>query len=267
MAEQTGAFSRFFRSAAYFPEVRPGSREMTVEAFHGLPLHPGWKCEYWDGRARLSPRHCPVGVERGVAVPEARGDLTVMPATEADEAPLRWVYAQAFLGSAEFVGADLATVRRCAQRDIRGHFEKEPLPASCMAWPGRSRKGRPLGMMLVTREMVRYLNMGGGPRLEVVAVRPDCQRQGVATALLAYVCRALSEGGHARVMSIYDLANEASRAWHHARGFAEIPNLLYRRACQLRDAAGPEAGDAKDRWDHDAQELASLVERLRRSTA
>ncbi|MGH8063648.1 MAG: GNAT family N-acetyltransferase [Candidatus Entotheonellia bacterium] len=73
-----------------------------------------------------------------------------------------------------------------------------------------------------------------GPVLDLLFIKSQRQRRGLATALVASAMNALHQAGDGTLTSCYQLANPASQAWHRACGFAERPDLRYAQAYYRR---------------------------------
>jgi len=87
---------------------------------------------------------------------------------------------------------------------------------------------QPVGAALLSRDR-EY-----GPVLDLLFIRPQWQRRGLATALVASAMNALHQAGEGTLTSCYQLANTASQAWHRAFGFVERPDLRYAQAYHRR---------------------------------
>jgi hypothetical protein len=64
-----------------------------------------------------------------------------------------------------------------------------------------------------------------GPLLDCIFVRPECARQGLATALATRLVNSLVQAGESQLSSCAMLANEPSLAWHHRFGFREVADV------------------------------------------
>ncbi|MDQ2799559.1 MAG: GNAT family N-acetyltransferase [Armatimonadota bacterium] len=202
--------------------MRTRPTPMTLEEFHALPRRPGWKHEYWGGKAYIQPRpsvaivRAPV-VPRPVSIPDG---FRLRPATLDDAPPLIHAFFDAFRDSIDYWGYPLPKIRADAHHSIttcfagrRGAFRS----ASCLALAptGRSIAGAAL-----------IVEGGEGPNLDLLFVRPRWQRRGLAVALLQFAMNALHEGGETSVDGGYNVANDASAAVHRRLGFEELPDLL-----------------------------------------
>ncbi|WP_062214147.1 GNAT family N-acetyltransferase [Streptomyces sp. NBRC 109706] len=74
--------------------------------------------------------------------------------------------------------------------------------------------------------------------IETIAVHPDAQRQGIATALLAEA-RARAEAAGATTLDAWTRDQPAGLAWYHAVGFLESDHYLHVYANHYADAGEP----------------------------
>lgn len=97
------------------------------------------------------------------------------------------------------------------------------------------KRGRPLA---ISRVAVADNGMVGAalfreeddiPLLDLLYVLPDWQRKGIAMALVAQAVNSLHAARIPVLTSRYDLANTASRDWHHRFGFKDSPGWLATR--------------------------------------
>jgi hypothetical protein len=74
---------------------------MSWEEFELLPAHPGWKREYWDGKAHVSPRHRSALASVEVNPRPVRSTFPIRSLTSAESPGLVSAYIDAFAGTAE----------------------------------------------------------------------------------------------------------------------------------------------------------------------
>lgn len=187
-----------------------------------MPWRFGWKHEYWDGHARLTPRHhhvhVYVRVGSGIAA-VAPSCLFVRSVVPADAEGLVEAFIETFEDGVEFCDWPVEKFHEHAQRNITDYFAGQrgtPLLAtSRLALDG---EGRVAGAALVCgREE--------GPVLDLLMVRPGFRRRGVASTLVGAAVEGLHAGGVAVLRSAYHVANEESTYWHRTFGFEEEPDL------------------------------------------
>ena len=202
--------------------MRTRPTPMTPDEFHALPRRPGWKHEYWGGKAYIQPRPsvalaCAPIVMRPVSVPAG---FRLRPATLADAPLLIHAFFDAFRDSIDYWGYPLPRIRTESRESIetcfagrRGAFH----PASCVAVA-------PTGRSLAGAALV--VEDADGPNLDLLFVRPRRQHLGLGIALVQSAMNALHEAGRPLFYGGYNVANEASAALHRRLGFEDLPDLL-----------------------------------------
>lgn len=197
--------------------------KMTEEEFLLLPYEPGWKIEYWDGRAHFTPRHRAVIVRAPVServVGSLQGRL-VRPVTPGDAPALIQVFYEAFRRTVEYCDWKDAAIRESAQSAIQTYFggkRGSPHAASCSSIAATN-PATVTGAALVVQGR-------DCPTLDILFIRPRWQRRGLANALVSSAMNALFASGETHLGSAFDLANESSRVWHERFGFVELPDLF-----------------------------------------
>ena len=225
---------------------------ITFEEFELLHREPGWKYEYWEGHAHITPRHqvATVGlrVERRVARLPAQLELREVQAT--DDAELRRLFVAAFEHTIHYCDATSEHVAEAARENIEGFLSGRrgaPHHASRVGF----RSARARGESAIVGAALVLAHGEHRAALDLLMVHPDWQRRGVATALASAVLDQLDRDGIDVLESRYDLGNAASRGWHARFGFVEEPDLLLARS-RLADAMHERwrrerAGDLSDR--------------------
>lgn len=198
---------------------------MSKGAFDRMPRKLGWKHEYWDGQAHISPRWQSVTVTLAVQPRPVHASYTIRAVTAEDEPQLVTGYIAAFEDSFDFCDWELAKIHTAAREDVRKMLSGQRgrlLPASCLALDphAATREEQLIGAALITH------SDGHLPLLDIVFVVPQWHRRGVATTLLATVSNAMHAAGMPTLESHYMLGNAESRAWHQHFGFVEEPDLL-----------------------------------------
>lgn len=252
--------------------MRTRPTPMTLDAFHRLPRRPGWKHEYWGGRAYIQPRpsvalaRAPV-VSRPLCVPDG---FRLRPAAPGDAPLLVHAFFDAFRDSIDYWGYPLVRIRADSQQSIetcfagrRGAFH----PASCLALAPTGRSVA--GAALVVED-------ADGPNLDLLFVRPRWRLRGLAVALVQSIMNALHEAGETHLGGGYNVANDASAALHRRLGFEELPDLsrvqdelhcarheLRRReqGGDLTDAERQELAQRVAHWEAVRQELRAVRDR------
>lgn len=191
---------------------------MTSDEFHVMPHKLGWKHEYWDGQAHITPSHSTVVTTTLPVQPRPVTPVgTIRSIVEADMAGLYTAYVAAFEDTIDYCDWQLAAIQSAAQATLTGYFAGErgkPLVASQVALHDREVVGAAF--------MVEKRN--GQPFLDLLFVVPQWHRQGVATALVGTAVNQLAAAGYHTLTSRFWLGNEESRTWHHRFGFVDKPN-------------------------------------------
>lgn len=196
---------------------------MSLAEFRLLPQDPGWRYEYFDEMAHVTPRARFATVRVGVGSRPLEPPLPLRSVLASDREELVAAYVAAFADSAEYCDVPPEGISRSAQENIRAFYagdRGEALPSSCVAVDKAAESPVEVvaGAALVTRAK------DGCPLLDMLFVRPRWQRRGLAAALVSWSLRELLAHGEATLRSRYLLANEPSRAWHRHFGFTEEPD-------------------------------------------
>ena len=218
---------------------------MTWEEWERLPWRFGWKHEYWDGHAHLTPRQDHVHVRFGLrprAVPAAPPTrLSVRPVEPTDARGLVRAFVETFEDGVEFCDWPAHKVRENARSNIAGFFAgRRGTPLLAASRLALGEEGDVAGAALVTGRET-------GPTLDLLMVRPSFRRRGAATTALvgAAVEELYARGVRGVLRSAHGVANEESTAWHRAFGFEEEPDLYLarlRRAYYAHEVSRHEAG-------------------------
>ena len=193
---------------------------MTVEEFDLLPMRPGWKYEYYDGRAYIRPGHTIAVVSVEVAQRNVASRLRIQGVTRGDESLLAETFFDAFHDTVEYCDWERSQIEESARKSIRTFFEGRrgrPHESSRLAFEESSK--RVAGAALIVTNT-------GGPLLDILFISPQLQRSGLATALVSDAVNELHRKGEKRLRSAYHVGNESSRNWHTKFGFAEEPDLM-----------------------------------------
>jgi GNAT superfamily N-acetyltransferase len=232
---------------------------MSFEEFEVMEQPFGWKVEYWDDHARLTPRSIGVTTKIKLSLRHAHSPVLV-PVSPTDRDRLIAGYFEAFSDSVEFCGWRPESIQESAVRDIDKYFSGkrgEPLAASVIALAPGSQELAGLALLIGRSEEEAHLDL--------LYVRPGFQRQGVATAMLNWASHRLLEAGFQTLSSRYHICNEQSRLWHHRYGFedeydwyyAQLKVGWYRSEIWRRKKLG--LMDELDRLEQERDRWASLI--------
>jgi len=254
--------------------VKSEHPQMTMEEFELLPMRPGWKYEYWDGRAHITPRENGVIVSMPVAARRASTSFVLRRVSSDDALELTSAFLEAFVDSVEYCDWETGKISEAADIAIRSHFSGKrgkPHIASrvAMAFDRGLRRDSIVGAALLARAP-RY------PILDLLFVRPPWQRSGIATALMSNAMNELHDLGETLLKSAYHAANDGSMNWHRRFGFVEEPDLLRARLyassarhelwrCEkIGDVSHSENArlrDEADAWKQEVERLEAIADR------
>jgi GNAT superfamily N-acetyltransferase len=197
---------------------------MSFEAYEVMERPFGWKVEYWDGHARLSPRTIGVTTKVNLSPRNLSHNYILVPVSSGDREAMIAGYCETFSASVEFCGWPMASIAESAAKDISNYLSGkrgEPLSASVMALTPGSQVLAGLALVIHRPNYGAYMDL--------LYVRPEFQRQGVGTALLNWAIDRLIESGFPTLSSSYHICNEPSRRWHHRHGFEDEYDWYYAR--------------------------------------
>jgi GNAT superfamily N-acetyltransferase len=197
---------------------------MSFEAYEVMERPFGWKVEYWDGHARLSPRAIGVTTKVNLSLRNSSHNYILVPVCPDDREAMITGYCETFSESVEFCGWPMASIAESGAKDIGNYFSGkrgEPLSASVMALAPDSQAFAGLALVIHRPNYGAYLDL--------LYVRPEFQRQGVATAMLNWAIAHLIESGFPTLSSSYHICNKPSQRWHHRHGFEDEYDWYYAR--------------------------------------
>jgi GNAT superfamily N-acetyltransferase len=197
---------------------------MSFAEYEALERPFGWKVEYWDGQAHLTPREVCVTTRIDLLPRSLMQNYALIPAHPNFTEQMIGGYFEVFADSVEFCDWTVEQVQDSAEECIGHYFagaRGESLPASVIALEPDSHKLAGLALFILTREQK--------PHLRLLYVRPSFQRKGMATAMVAWGINSLIESNFQELFSIYHICNEESRLWHHRFGFQDNYDPYYLR--------------------------------------
>jgi RimJ/RimL family protein N-acetyltransferase len=244
---------------------------MTVDEYHLLPFEPGWKCEYWGGKAHYSPRYHAVVTTVAVAPLDVNTDCLLRQPAESDIEALMPVYVAAFRETIEYFGHSQERIAEAARRDLMNYFAGEhgrPTSATCLAIAPTAHGPNPDEETIAGAAMVTSTE--NGPLLYLLFVAPQWQRRGLATTMVSAAINELYELGEKTLTSRYHIGNEQSMAWHQRFGFVEEPDLrrarLYLQQAKVelwrREKIGPLTAEERAKLTADVARWEAEVEKL-----
>ncbi|MFN8443881.1 MAG: GNAT family N-acetyltransferase [Caldilineaceae bacterium] len=202
--------------------MKSQSIPMSIDEFHVMPHKLGWKYEYWEGQAYISPRMSSVVTTVVPVEPRPVPACCLCRPTEEDDISLlRPAYFAAFVEAVDYCDYPPEHVAQAAERNLITFFAGDrgtPLPASHLAFDPQSPQSTAIGAALIVEKN------DGIPMIDLLYVVPEWQNRGVATALVSSAMNALHVVGYTTLKSRYLLSNEQSRNWHLRFGFVEEMN-------------------------------------------
>ena len=249
---------------------------MTIDEFHVMARKPGWKYEYWDGKAHISPAHRTVTTSLDTEPRSYRSPCQIRPVESRYQPSMIDAFVAAFRDTIEYCDWEDERILDSARENVIGFFSGErgnPLPASRLALVSQPEGERE---SVVGASLVVGMR-GGSALLDVLFVTPEWQRRGVATALVSSVIDRLHDGGNSTLKSRYNLGNDESRAWHRKFGFVDDSDLFlaesyYRHAeheLWRREKLGNLTREERqklmlevDRWRVQADDLSAIADRV-----
>jgi GNAT superfamily N-acetyltransferase len=226
---------------------------MRFEEWELLPYQPGWKYEYWDGMAHITPNYQTAVTMVAVTPRRVQAPCVLRSVLLEDEAALLPVYLEAFADNQAFCDMSEEQFHTEARNDLREGFTGRRAPllaASRVAVAPVAEESQLVGAALLSCDR-EY-----GPVLDLLFIRSAWHHRGVAAALVAEALNVLHQEGKRTLTSCYQLANPAGQAWHRAFGFVEKPDVQYARAYYRR--ATQELIRREKRGELTAEEHAAL---------
>lgn len=198
---------------------------ITWEEFKRMPRKLGWKYEYWDGQAHITPGYRVITTAIEIKPRSVKSPCRLRAVNKDDEAQLISAYFAAFKDTIEYCDWEPEKIVAAAKKDIQKFFagnRGNPLPASRVAVASQSKAKEKfvVGAALIVEKK------DDQPLLDMLFVIPEWHRRGVATALVSAAINELYSFGMKRLESRYFLGNDASQAWHRKFGFVDEPDLF-----------------------------------------
>ncbi len=196
---------------------------MTWEEYEVMPWRLGWKHEYFNGMAHLTPRQQSVLTIVEVASRDVPTACTIRAIVPADADELKRLFFEVFHDSLEYCDYEEADIQQSAERCIDAYFEAEQASLLGMSQGAIAPDQSLIGAALVIEQEERP------PLLRLLCVAAPWQRQGIATCMVATILNGLCSTSYQQLESRYFLANEGSRNWHRKFGFQDQPDVFVTR--------------------------------------
>ncbi|MEZ6131558.1 MAG: GNAT family N-acetyltransferase [Planctomycetaceae bacterium] len=205
---------------------------MPIEDFLVMKHRLGWKHEYWDQTARLSPQYTAVAdfelpvARTFVAEPKLSPGYELRPVDHSDCAAIVKLFQRAFDQSIEYTGWSDSDFQKDAEASAESFFGRRHSAGRTTGYLNQS------FVVTLSDAVVAALQIRPdhrGPVVEPVMVDPEHHRQGLGKAMLCAVLAVLRQADIPTLYSRCHLGNSASLNWHAGVGFHEVPN--YFSAC------------------------------------
>jgi N-acetylglutamate synthase-like GNAT family acetyltransferase len=248
--------------------LQPLHRRMSFTDFERMPRQPGWKHEYYAGKAHITPCHTMVSFLLDLTRRKSVDHPGIRTVTEADADALLQPFLDAFRETPEYAGYPAKVFKKSAVKYIAGFFGNARGQRSHQSLVIEN-KGRIIAAALVKRGQTL-------PLLDCLFVCPAHSRKGLATLMVNRVVNGLLEQNETKLLSYALLANDASLAWHHHFGFQEVPDLwvassrwhayahqlnMHRQTEDLADSELAELAERTAFWRAEVDRLTELEKR------
>lgn len=192
---------------------------MTFDEFEVCEIPFGWKDEYYNGFAHITPRPHGVMMKIPVTKREIETNVEIEPISVAKTGELRKLFYDSFVDSVEYLNQTKRDVKAAAKEEIANFFEgKRGIPQLelCKIAVCDLQK---VGCCLVSKFKFGY-------KTEIIFVHPNFQRRKIGSALVADVMNALEKLGENLLWSEHFICNELSANWHRKFGFVEETDIM-----------------------------------------
>lgn len=192
--------------------------------FELMPQPFGWKVEYYDDKAHITPRENVIKTNLNIQAGVIKTANIIQTVDFQYKQEMIEGFYHSFRDSVEFCDWTTKDIRKHAEKNINDYFagvRGAPLSQSVMALEPKTQQLIGLALFVVTKK--------GRYKLDLLFVQPDYQRQGLAAAMVSHVTSQLHKMGVCELYSLYHICNEVSRQWHQKFGFKEEYDELFIR--------------------------------------
>ncbi len=192
---------------------------MTIEEFEVCEVPFGWKDEYCDGFAYITPRSHGVMMKIPVEQRIFETAVEIKSLSEAAKKDLVALFYDSFVDSVEYLNRTKSEVRRNAAREIRNFFKgRRGIPQFDLCKIAVFDK-KIIGACLVSKYSFGFKD-------EIIFVHPKYQRKNIGNALVSTVLNELEALGEKVFWSEHHICNELSANWHRKFGFVEVTDIM-----------------------------------------
>lgn len=202
--------------------MRSQHLSMPIDQFNTMPRNIGWRYEYFDNQAHITPSCKIATTVIDVKSHNVDYPYTLQSVKGEDQSKLISAFIEFFEDTIEYCDWDKEKIAESASESIQGYFSGKwgkPLSNSCVALVNQFNKNIIVGTALLVES-------DNGPLLKILFVIPSWQRKKVATALISTALNELHKNRFKSLTSHYVLGNSAAKSWYKYLGFKEIPDLF-----------------------------------------
>ncbi len=195
---------------------------MTIEEFEVYQVPFGWKDEYSNGFAYITPREHGVMMKIEITKRQIESQAEIRPISEASFEELAKLFYDSFVNSVEYYTQTKNEVKKAAQREINNFFNgRRGIPQFDLSKIAVT-DSKKVGASLVSKYKYGFKN-------EILFVHPKHQGKNIGTALVSSVLNDLDNLGEKIFWSEHHICNELSANWHRKFGFMEETDIMTAR--------------------------------------
>jgi GNAT superfamily N-acetyltransferase len=195
---------------------------MTWEEFEVCEVPFGWKEEYFNGFAYITPRSHGVMMKIAIKKRQVIDSVEIKPISETSKEQLSKLFYSTFVKSVEYLGRTKYSVKKSSIEEINDFFAGERGIPQFDLCKIAFLKNKLVGACLVSKYKFGYKD-------EILFVHPKHQRKGIGNALVSSILNDLFERGEKVFWSEHHICNELSASWHRKFGFAEVTDITTAR--------------------------------------
>ena len=192
---------------------------MTYEEFEIYDVPFGWKDEYYDGFAFITPRPYGVMMKMKIEKRDLKKDIELLNFSEVSQRELSELFFQSFVDSVEYLNFSKQAVKREAKTEIGNFFKGRrgiPQPEYCKVAAVNEKK---VGACLISKYKYGFKN-------EILFVHPEFQGRGIGSFMLSAVLNDLNKTREKYLWSEHHICNEKSAEWYKNFGFVEVTDIM-----------------------------------------
>lgn len=192
---------------------------MTFEEFEMYEVPFGWKDEYFNGFAYITPREHGVMMKIAVEKRELDNLIEIKPVSEVSLEHLSKLFYDSFVNSVEYLGQTKYGIKKSSVREINNFFNGERGVPQLDLCKIAVLESKIIGACLISKYKYGFKN-------EILCIHPKYQRKSIATDLVSSVLNDLDILDEKVFWSEHHICNELSANWHRKFGFVEEPDIM-----------------------------------------